>query len=310
MKFSIVIPTSDKEQNLKYLLINLTKLDYERKDFEVIIANNSRTKKVAKVVQVFKKMFGDFSVQVVSVPAMGVSFARNVGSRLAKYDHLIYVDDDCRLPVNFLQRYKKAWQVYPEVAVIGGKVKVLYDRLVGDVRKKEKIIAAHPWCFAHLDYGNEAKILDKEPVYTANLSLHKKEFDVDGGIFNEDLGINLGCQILLGGEDTEFCQRSHLAGKKIVYFPAAVVGNQVGEIRFKREYLQKRYFIMGLELFRTEAIIKKTYGESRDNYLNFFFWSIMEDLKKGKITFLADFFIHSEKMYLLWAYFFCGRFFI
>ena len=91
---SIIIPTLNEEKYLGKLLESIKKQTY--KDYEIIVSDNNsedRTREIAK-------KFGCKVVKGDGNPGIG----RNSGAKAAKGDILFFIDADCYIEKDFLQR--------------------------------------------------------------------------------------------------------------------------------------------------------------------------------------------------------------
>jgi glycosyltransferase involved in cell wall biosynthesis len=98
-KFSIIIPTLNEEKYVGVLLEALCKQDF--KDFEVIVVDAKSPDKTREVVE---KYLGKLDLRFVLSPKKGVSYQRNYGAKLAKYDHLVFFDADVDPEKKFLTK--------------------------------------------------------------------------------------------------------------------------------------------------------------------------------------------------------------
>jgi len=89
MKFSIIIALAPERKIL--VLDSIKKLNYPKKDYEVII-------KISK----------------------NASKNRNEGTEEAKGEILAFIDDDCEVPKDLLKNAEKIFNSYPEISALGG----------------------------------------------------------------------------------------------------------------------------------------------------------------------------------------------
>jgi len=98
MRFSIIIPTINRIDELLLLLKSLKNQSF--KDFEVIVIDQNVKELILDKIEIYKN---DFPLQRIRILAKGASNARNVGIKNAKGEILSFPDDDCELPSDFLQ---------------------------------------------------------------------------------------------------------------------------------------------------------------------------------------------------------------
>lgn len=100
--FSLIIPCLNEEKCLPLLLHDLENQTF--KDFEVIVVDANSEDKTREKAGHFNSKFRDFTI--LTSKQRNVSYQRNLGSRKAKADWLIFMDADNRLPPYFIQGFK------------------------------------------------------------------------------------------------------------------------------------------------------------------------------------------------------------
>lgn len=90
MRFSVVVPTFGRPEEVKELLSSFIVQDY--KDYEIIIVDGSPDKFLEKVVGEFK---GKINVRYFYKKGLGISDSRNLGADKAKGEYLVFIDSDC-----------------------------------------------------------------------------------------------------------------------------------------------------------------------------------------------------------------------
>lgn len=119
--FSVIIPLYNKEKSVSSTVESVLNQTYPH--FELIVVNDGSTDNSLEVVQ----QFNDPRIRIIDKRNGGVSSARNVGIKAAKYEYLIPLDaDDLWLPfalaefVELIRNYPKA-QVFATNFNITGK---------------------------------------------------------------------------------------------------------------------------------------------------------------------------------------------
>ncbi|MGF1727480.1 glycosyltransferase family 2 protein [Photobacterium nomapromontoriensis] len=95
---SIVVNTHNEEKRIGRLLDDLNKQSHQH--FEVIVIDSNSEDKTCDVARGFGQALPTITVK--KLKQHGVSFARNVGAQLAKYERLLFLDADVRLTPTFL----------------------------------------------------------------------------------------------------------------------------------------------------------------------------------------------------------------
>lgn len=87
MKFSLIIPTKNRNEILNQSLVCLQKIN-NINDLEIIIVNDSE-----KPININQQLFPG-NIHIYKNPKEGVASGRNFGASKAKHDWLIFMDDD------------------------------------------------------------------------------------------------------------------------------------------------------------------------------------------------------------------------
>lgn len=94
MKISVIIPTYNEEENIGECLDSLSTQTY--KDYEVIVIDDGSTDKTLSIINSKK-------VKVYSQEHLGAGSARNLGSKHAKGEILVFVDADMIVSQNYIE---------------------------------------------------------------------------------------------------------------------------------------------------------------------------------------------------------------
>ncbi len=185
MKVSIIIPTYNEAGVIRECLESLSKQTY--KQLEVIVVDDGSTDKTLEVLQNFQfsrrrqSGYGAsatiFNFQILREAHKGPGAARNLGTRHAKGEILVFVDADMTFEPNFIEKL-----VEP---ILQGKAKGTFS--------KEEYVANKDNIWARLwnlnrglppDRMHPSNYPDTQKVFRAIL---KAKFDRAGG-FNEKAG--------------------------------------------------------------------------------------------------------------------------
>lgn len=97
---SIVIITLNEEKRIGRLLEDLTKQTHQ--NFEVIVVDSNSEDSTREVAQAYESALPELTVH--HMDTRGVSLGRNTGAELAKYERILFLDADVRLPSDFEPR--------------------------------------------------------------------------------------------------------------------------------------------------------------------------------------------------------------
>lgn len=180
MKISVIIPTYNEENVVVDCLNSLDKQSFS--DFEVIVVDDGSTDATAEKIKGFvpKK----YELILLKGEHKGPGFARNLGSKSAKGDILVFVDSDMTFDRNFLKMLVKP--------ILSGKTKGTFS--------KEEIVSNWDKPLARCYSLNEGwekkkrhpkKYPDTQKVFR---SILKTEFDRVGGFtpggYNDDWSLS------------------------------------------------------------------------------------------------------------------------
>src|SRR5271157_5950492 len=103
---SIVVCTHNRYKFLENILADLSlSLDDNSASWEVLIIDNASTDSTKETVDRFTSQFPNFSY--FYEPQVGLSYARNRGWQEAKGEYVAYLDDDCRIPLDWIPKALK-----------------------------------------------------------------------------------------------------------------------------------------------------------------------------------------------------------
>ncbi len=232
---------------------------------EVIVVDNAstdNTKEIARSIW-FKSSSNKINLSIVHEPKPGLAYARQKGINEARYDYLIFCDDDNWLDKNYINNVFTLFDKHPGVGVLGGtgiaqfedeRLKpVWFDTFyhgyaVGAQAEKE--------CTLNGVYGAGMavrKSLLKEVIDTSPMFLHGRKQNH-----------------LSSGEDSEICLRIRLAGYNILYSP---------QLTFKHFLTTKRltwYYLKRLHIgFAKSFVVLNLYEQalnSQNTKLPTFYW--------------------------------------
>ena len=180
VKFSLVIPVAPTRN--AEILESIKKLDYPKKDFEVLVEIG-----------------------------LNPSENRNKGAEKSKGGFVIFLDDDAFIDKDYLNKVEEFLKKYPETDIVGGPQ--LTPEQDGFFAKISGIALTSSFgAFKVNKRYQEGKInfnVDETSLTSANLLVRKKSFEKIKGF---DLK-------LFPGEDPEFIQRAKKLNFKIAYNP-------------------------------------------------------------------------------------------
>jgi glycosyltransferase involved in cell wall biosynthesis len=202
--FSIIVPTYNRPRQIGACVAALSRLDYPRDQFEVIVVDDGGTQSPDAAIAVF---FDRLDIKVSRQTNAGPGPARNTGVRRAKGRILAFTDDDCLPRADWLKALAARCGASPDPAIIGGSVvNALPDNPYATV---SQLIVDVGYAYHNNDQDN-ARFFT-----TSNLAVHADCFQTLGG-FDESFGTT-------ASEDRELCGRWRHIGHRMIYAPEVVV---------------------------------------------------------------------------------------
>jgi len=114
---SIIIPTYRRPDSLQVCLRALSKLDYPKSSFEVIIVDDGGEIPLQPLLEPFSERL---RMKVLRQPNAGPAAARNFGASGATGALLAFTDDDCAPASNWLRTFAAAFLETP-ISLLGGR---------------------------------------------------------------------------------------------------------------------------------------------------------------------------------------------
>jgi glycosyltransferase involved in cell wall biosynthesis len=234
LDISIIICTYNRSQSLINTLASIRQLTVPSEmKWELIIVNNNSLDDTEKVIKAFIND-SPCTVQYCFEGAQGLSYARNHGVKKASGKFIAFTDDDVMVEPDWALNIYNAFQEHDDLWCVGGKIKPIWsmprpswlcDRLLTPL--------------AMLDLGDEIKCLLTPTLWGANIAFRAEVFD-RYGFFDEALGRTK--DKLYAGEETALTASLIEDGKKVLYYPLAVVHHAVEMDRINKRYFRKWYF--------------------------------------------------------------------
>ena len=192
---SVIIPHFNDLEGLQTCLQLLENQTLDRRQFEVIVADNNSSVGIEAV-----QLAVGHLATVIPAPEQGAAAARNIGVAAAQADILAFIDSDCQPAADWLEQGLKA---IAETEVIGGCMAVITDQ-----PDRLRPVEAFELVFA---FNNAAYIKHESFSVTANLFVRRDSFDHVGGFRP---GVS---------EDKDWGQRASAIGYTVCYAENAIV---------------------------------------------------------------------------------------
>jgi glycosyltransferase involved in cell wall biosynthesis len=270
LKFSLIVPTINRDKELERLLISLIAQTY--KNYELIIIDQNDDDRIEKLILKYEQKF-HFGIKHIKTTIKGASHARNLGIKRCRGNIISFPDDDCEYDSLVLQQMYKLfldpenYDIVTANFVDFSEIKILPEKIT-------KLNKYNIW-----PLGYEFVIFLRRHVIDKI------------GLFDEALGV--GARTPYGsGEGTDYLLRALQQNLKIVNCNTALVKHE--KVDFSKNGIAKKAF---------RYSVGKRHVLDRHNY-NYFF--ILLNIWYPLVKLLVNFYSKSKVKYF-W-YQFLGRF--
>lgn len=194
MHASVIIPTYNRKQLLQKTINSLIQQTYPNDWFEVIVVDDGSNDGTDKIAQTHYPL----NLRYIHQPNQGDAAARNLGAQQAKYELLVFLDDDIIVEPDYLRALLSEYNSGEKHIVLGTT-----RNEISDPDSMFQVITAQATSFGD----------DPTPSFdqlcSNNMSVRKEVYFLIGGM--EGLGIN-GSNIWC---DVDFGYRAHLMGYQL-----------------------------------------------------------------------------------------------
>ncbi len=203
---SVIVPTYRRDETLVETVRQLLAQEVDDA-FEVIIVD--QTPEGSPTTAAFIAAQGDDRVRIVTTTPPNLPRARNVGTREARGEIVLFIDDDVQLPKGWLAAHLANFADACVHAVAGRITDVRWPGSKGDV------VGEFSWYGrdrTNLDYDKRARI---RVGGGGNLSVRKRSYNAIGG-FDERFGAGIALR-----EESDFYLRLHARFGGVIFDPEA-----------------------------------------------------------------------------------------
>lgn len=203
LRFSVVVPTYGRPEQLAACVESLDRLDYPRDAFEVVVVDDGSPQPPDETVSSIET---SLVLRLVHQENSGPAMARNRGAQVASGRFVAFVDDDCRPRADWLSALDGALAEDPE-CLAGGRIE---NALPGNLCSEASQLLVS-FLYEYFD-GSEGR---PRMFCSNNMALARSRFLEVGG-FDESMP-------RAAAEDRELCDRWHFRGRRLSYVDGAVV---------------------------------------------------------------------------------------
>lgn len=201
--FSIIIPTFNRPLQLDQCLDYLTRLDYPKSRYEVVVVDDGSSSSMEQVVEPYRELM---HISLIVQKNSGPGIARNTGVAYSRGRFIAFTDDDCQPGRDWLTRFSDRLLANPD-RLYGGHVHNALD--TNTYSSASQVLVDYLYTYYNSDP-------ERAQFYTSNnMAMARDKFDAVGEF---DTNFPGAC-----GEDREFCDRWRYYGYGLIYVPEAIV---------------------------------------------------------------------------------------
>lgn len=246
LTFSIVICTYNRVELLKRALNTLLKQRLPLSEFEIIVIDNNSKDNTA--VETAKYVLRYSNIRYFCETNIGLSHARNRGYSESCGRYVVYTDDDCELPADWLLNANAIIKSNAP-SIMGGPVFAFYLNGKGKWYKDD---------YAILGHGSVGRVLaNNEFLFGGNFFI-KKDLINQFGLFKPELGMN--GTVIGYSEETELQMRIRNGDNaiEIYYDPSLFVYHLVRPEKLKIKWWIQSFIAKGKSNYYLAKTQKQT----------------------------------------------------
>ena len=126
---SVILCCYNSANRLPKTLLHLARQQFqENLNWELILVNNNSTDDTEKIAEAeWEKLGAPTVMSVIDQPIAGLSFAREKGISVSRYDLILFCDDDNWLRADYLQNAFDIFIKNPEIGALGGWSEAVFE---------------------------------------------------------------------------------------------------------------------------------------------------------------------------------------
>lgn len=118
-RFSVVVTTYNRQALLERCLASLLVQDYPQDAYEIVVVDDGSADTTAGLLT---SLAHEGRIRYLHQENCGWAVARNTGVARSRGEIIIFTDDDCRLPIDWLHKYDMVYHEYPMYDGVAGGV--------------------------------------------------------------------------------------------------------------------------------------------------------------------------------------------
>lgn len=201
---------------------------------EVLFLDQSQDREIEKKLE--KLNTKNVCFKHINIKAESLSFARNYAIKAALSNYILFIDCDAIADKNWAFHLSECL-TNRAGAIVGGKILPKWHSTPLAITKAGIVREQ----YSLLDLGNHE--IEARKIVGAGFGINRKLLD-DEAYFNANLGRRRG--LLLGGEETDLCERALERGLRVYYNGNSVVHHQILAERICYKWIFRRIYYSGV----------------------------------------------------------------
>lgn len=233
---SIIICCHNSAKRIVKTLQHILLLRNEGIQWEIILVDNLSTDNTIEIAKSVWKTQNNFkNLKIVTEPQLGLKFAREKGIKTARFDYLIFVDDDNWLSCNYIIQVYRMFEESEKISLIGGLGEPVSDSPLPTWFNRFQNLFAVGRPVA------KSGILPKGSgyVYGAGMCLRKSAYLKLESLGFYSLSADRKGKHLSGGHDVELTYALRLIDHQVVFDESLVFSHYVDQNRATFSYLKR-----------------------------------------------------------------------
>lgn len=237
---SLVICTYNNAVLLEKVLLAISKLKISNDlEWSVLVVDNNCTDATLGIVEKFIQFGSIPNLSIITEKRQGLSYARLCGIENTSSDWIAFVDDDCFLQEDWVEKAVVFAKSNPKCGAFGGKVILNWEIPPSDtLLKYERALAAQ-------NFGEEPRQIEVGYLVGAGLVVNRYSILQSGWLNKQFLSDRKGKDLTSGG-DGEIVARIRRAGYEAWYTPDCILNHYIPAKRISESYLIDLNYGFGL----------------------------------------------------------------
>lgn len=228
---SIIIPTYNRANSIKYTLDSFLQQDYPKNKFEIIVCDNNSTDNVKEIVFDYAEKYGEKKIRYLFERRQGSHYARNSSAKIAMGDILYFTDDDMLAEPDLLKKLIPVFERNNRVGCATGKMMPKWETPPPEWIRR--------FCtnglFGLNNLGNMTIIRPYDlGVYSGHEAIRREAFFETGGFHVDYVGNKL-----IGDGETGLNQDILKNGWMAAYVGSSIIYHMIPSNRMTQQHINK-----------------------------------------------------------------------